>query len=337
MKRYGNLYDTVISLDNLDLAERRVRRGKKTRRDVVRFLSDREQNLQRLHQSLLDGTFRTSEYNVFEICDPKRRTIYSLPYCPDRIVQHAIMNVCEPVFTRSFIAGTYASISGRGIHLCVKHLKHALRTDPDGTRYCLKIDISKYYPSIDHETMKAEVRRKIKDKRLLLLIDGIVDSAPGLPIGNLLSQVLANVYLSRLDHYAKEQLHVRRYYRYVDDIVVLAGSKKQLHGWLIKIRRCLEDLLHLQVKGNWQIFPVESRGIDFLGYVFRHDYTLVRKSIKARMLRRARRGQITTQSLASYRGWLKWCNGKNLYKKLIHTMATSLINKLKKWKRRQKS
>lgn len=316
MKRYGELYGNVISPANIDLAEKRARRGKGSRPRVVRFLADRDQNLQRLHQSLADGTFRTSPYHIFEITDPKRRTIYSLPYYPDRIVQHAIMNVCEPLFAHSFTADTYASIPGRGIHLCVKRLKHALCIDPEGTRYCLKLDISKYYPSIDHAVLKAEIRRKIKDRRLLALIDGIIDSADGLPIGNLLSQMLANVYLSRFDHYVKETLKAPYYYRYVDDIVLLSDSKDKLHGWFADIQRYLADRLHLQVKPNWQVFSVDARGIDFLGYVFRHGYTLVRKRIKRNLMKRLAKG-ISKPSLDSYLGWLKWCNSKHLKNKII--------------------
>lgn len=142
----------------------------------------------------------------------KERLIHKLPYYPDRIVHHAIMNVVEPIWVGRMTADTYANIKGRGIHKCAEKLKHTLYVDPKGTFYCLQLDIKKYYPSIDHEIMKAEVRLTIKDERLLALIDEIIDSCEGLPIGNYLSQYLANLYLSRFDHRIKEVHHVRHYF-----------------------------------------------------------------------------------------------------------------------------
>ena len=212
MKRYGNLFEKVCSMENLRLADTNARRGKKCKWGVLLHDRNREENLKRLRQQLLDGTFRTSQYKTMVIHEPKERVIYKLPYYPDRIVHHAIMNVLEPIWVGSMTSDTYANIKGRGIHACAQKIKHILYTDPIGTKYCLKIDIKKYYPSIDHDLLKTEVRRKIKDKRLLALIDGIIDSEKGLPIGNYLSQYLANVFLSRLDHRMKEVHRVRYYF-----------------------------------------------------------------------------------------------------------------------------
>lgn len=305
-------------MENLRLADEKARKGKKHSRGVRLFDRNREKNLEKLRDLLLSGDYHTSRYTFFQVRDPKERTIARLPYYPDRIVHHAIMNIVEPIFTRLYTADTYACIKGRGGHKARHKIMEALRKDPDGTKYCLKLDIRKYYPSVDHEVLKAILRRKIKDQRTLRLFDEIIDSAPGLPIGNYLSQTLANVYLAYFDHYVKEVLGVRYYYRYVDDIVVLSSDKAQLRSVLRGMKMYLGGL-HLEVKSNWQIFPVEARGIDFLGYVFRHGYVLLRKRIKHNLFKAlahqrkvARSCEEIRLAVASYIGWLKYTNSKHL-------------------------
>lgn len=315
MKRTGNLFERVSSIENLELADQKARKGKKNGYGIRIHDQNRESNIQELRKMLLAGTFRTSEYDVFKVYEPKEREVYRLPYYPDRIVHHAIMNVLEPIFTGVFTRDTYSCIKGRGIHSALSMLKKSLR-DTAGTRYCLKLDIRKFYPSVDHGCLKQLLRRKLKDRRLLELLDGIIDSAPGLPIGNYLSQYLANYYLTFFDHWIKEEKKVRHYFRYADDIVVLSDSKEELHRLLSEIRSYLSEELKLEVKGNYQVFPVASRGIDFLGYVSYHTHTRLRKSIKknfARMLAR----KPNPQSVASYYGWISHCNGRNLLKKLL--------------------
>jgi hypothetical protein len=189
--------------------------------------------------------------------------------------------------------------------------------DIPGTQYCLKLDITKFYPSVDHSVLKQLLRKKIKDTDLLWLLDGIIDSAEGLPIGNYLSQYFANFYLTYFDHWIKEEKKVKYYFRYADDMVILSDNKPYLHQLLCEIREYLQENLKLEVKDNYQVFPVEDRGIDFVGYVFFHTHVLLRKSIKqsfARMLARNK----NPQSIASYKGWAKHCNSKNLVKKLLN-------------------
>jgi hypothetical protein len=196
------------------------------------------------------------------------------------------------------------------------NLSDALRNE-SATRYCLKFDIRKFYPSINHRVLKVLLRRKFKDQDLLWLLDEIISSAPGLPIGNYLSQYFANFYLTYFDHWIKEELKIKNYFRYADDIVILSDSKEALHEILSKIRVYLNDKLRLTIKNNYQVFPVKSRGIDFVGYVFFHGYTRLRKSIKksfARMLVTNK----NTASIASYCGWAKHGNCKHLMKILLH-------------------
>ena len=322
MKRIGNLFDSICSMENLREADEKARRGKRKSYGVRLHDRNREANLIRLRESLLSGSFRTSSYNTFTIYEPKERLIYRLPYYPDRIVHHAVMNVLEPVWMSVFTADTYSCIKKRGIHAAANKLKRALRNDPEGTRYCLKLDIRKFYPSIDHYMLKSIVRKKIKDARLLSLLDEIIVSAPGVPIGNYLSQYFANLYLAYFDHWIKEEKHVRYYFRYADDIVMLSSSKENLHKLRIEIEDYLADL-HLELKPNWQVFPVEARGIDFLGYVFFHTHTRLRKSIKQRMFRTA--GRMARASpdkvlprFAAWTGWMKHCDSRNLKRKLLN-------------------
>lgn len=322
MKRYNNLYDRVCTRENILQAYWKARAGKARSYGVRIFEEKLEDNLEAIYQDLVTGGYRISEYNVFTIYEPKQRVIYRLPFY-DRIVQHAIMSILEPIWVSVFIRHTYACIKGRGIHAALRDIKRDLK-DVDGTRYCLKLDIRKFYPSVDHNVINMLIRKKIKDARMLDLLDGIIDSAEGLPIGNYLSQYLANLYLSYMDHWAKEVLKVKYYYRYADDIVILASNKPVLHESRSNISKYLTETLKLEMKDNYQVFPVDERGVDFVGYVFRHSHILMRKSIKQSMCRRAavlNRRHLDPadykRQISPYLGWASHCNSKNLIKKVI--------------------
>jgi len=316
MKRTGNLYKQICSIENLELADRIARKGKLKQPGVIEHDRNREGNIKTLHEQLINKTYRTSPYTTFTIFEPKERLIFRLPYYPDRITHHAVMNILEPLFVSTFTADTYSCIKRRGIHGAAGGVKQALN-DVAGTRFCLKLDIRKFYPSVDHAILKQLLRRKIKDNDLLWLLDEIIDSTDGLPIGNYLSQYFANFYLTGFDHWIKEEKRVRYYFRYADDLVILSDSKDYLHRLLSEIRTYLVDNLKLAVKDNYQVFPVDARGIDFVGYVFYHTHTRLRKSIKkafARMIKKNR----NAASIASYNGWAVHCDSKHLVKKLLH-------------------
>lgn len=322
MKRINNLYDKVCNIDNLYLAYNKARMGKSKQYGVQLFERDVERNIADLHDELANGQYRTSEYSRFMIHDPKEREIFRLPF-RDRVVHHAIMNILEPIWVSVFISQTYSCIKGRGIHAVLMAIKRDL-TDVQNTQYCLKLDIRKFYPSIDHEVLKAIIRKKIKDERLLNLLDEIIDSAPGVPIGNYLSQFFANLYLSYFDHWIKEEKQVKYYYRYADDIVILASNKPYLHALLKDIDNYLTNRLKLQIKQNYQVFPVNDRGIDFVGYVFFHTHVLMRKTIKKRLCRKAAKlnkqdipEKEYRQNIAPWLGWAKHCNSRHLLKTII--------------------
>lgn len=303
-------------MKNLLLADCIARKGKLWQYGVKLHDKNSNANIQSLHEMLKNKTYKTSEYVKFKIIEKKERTIYCLPYFPDRIAHHAIMNIIKPIFVSTFTQDTYSCIEGRGIHAADKAIKESLK-DIENTKYCLKIDIKKFYPSIDHDILKSLLRKKFKDTCLLELLYEIIDSAPGVPIGNYLSQYLANFYLCYFDHYIKQEKKVKNYFRYADDIMIMARTKEELHILLADMRTYLSDKLKLTIKDNYQIFPVDARGIDMIGYVYFHGYTRMRKSIKkdfARMLTYRK----NKESIASYCGWAKHADSTNLLKKLLY-------------------
>jgi RNA-directed DNA polymerase len=314
MKRLNNLYQQIYHMDNLILADTLAQKGKSKQPGVIKHNLNKEVNLVALQQELINKTYKTSPYTNFTIYEPKERVISRLPY-RDRILHHGIMNKLEPMFVANFTADTYSCIKGKGIHGAVNNLKEALK-DEANTTYCLQLDIVKFYPSVDHAILKQLLRRKIKDNDLLWLLDGIIDSAPGLPIGNYLSQYFANFYLSGFDHWLKENKRVKYYYRYADDIIILARTKEELHQLFAEIVEYLSSKLKLKVKGNHRVFPVDKCGIDFVGYVFFRNHTRLRKSIKQSFARAVARNK-PRSSIASYKGWAKHCNSKHLITKLL--------------------
>lgn len=316
MKRIGNLFSSIISIENLQLADQRARKGKLLQYGVQVHDKNREANIEQLHHMLANRAYRTSEYTTFKIFEPKEREVYRLPYFPDRITHHAVMNVLEDIFTRSFTADSYSCIKGKGIHAAQKAVEKALRDVP-GTQYCLKLDIRKFYPTVDHAILKQLLRRKFKDKDLLWLLDEIIDSAAGLPIGNYLSQYFANFYLTGFDHWIKETKRVQKYFRYADDIVIFSSNKQELHQLLADITIYLQEKLNLEVKSNYQVFPVAARGVDFVGYLFKHSHTRIRKSIKQNFARMAMRRN-DSKSYASYMGWLGHAKTRHLVKQITY-------------------
>ncbi len=315
MKRLNNLFSQIISIENLMKADEKAQKGKSRQYGVSLHNKNREENILKLHNLLISKTYKTSQYDIFKVFEPKEREVYRLPYFPDRICHHAIMNVLEPVFVAVFTADSYSCIKGRGIHKASFNLRKALKKENE-TAYCLKLDIKKFYPNVNHEILKILLRRKFKDADLLWLLDEIIESAPGLPIGNYLSQYLANFYLTYFDHWIKEKLRIKYYFRYADDIVILYHDKSYLHLLLNSIENYFKINLKLDVKNNWQVFPVAKRGIDFVGYKHYHSHTLLRKSIKKRFARMLKR-KPNKCSIASYYGWAKHCNSKKLMKKLM--------------------
>lgn len=315
MKRIGNLYAEITSIENLQLADQKARKGKSGQYGIKQFDRNPQEKLLQLQQMLISKDYKTSPYETFKVYEPKEREVYRLPYFPDRITHHAVMNVLEPIFTAVLTKDTYSCIKGKGIYGMQKAVLTALQ-DAVGTKYCLKLDIVKFYPNVNHDTLKALLRKKFKDADLLWLLDEIIDSAPGIPIGNYLSQYFANFYLTYFDHWIKEEIGVKYYFRYADDIVIFSDNKPFLQNLLGKIREYLSENLRLSIKRNYRVFPV-STGVDVGGYVYFPTHTRLRKSIKQALCRKLRKN-CKLASVAAYNGWLKHCNSINLQTKLYN-------------------
>jgi RNA-directed DNA polymerase len=289
MKTYKNLYPKIYDFDNLHLAYLKARRCKRYRHDVLRFSANLEENLINIQNHLIWKTYRTGRYRFFTVYEPKERLIASLSF-RDRVVHHALHNIIEPIFERSMIHDSYACRSEMGVLSGVQRTTRFLR---DSTRrwgrvYCLKGDVKKYFPSVHHETLKQIIRKRIACPDTLEMIDRIIDSTGdevGMPIGNLTSQLFANVYLNELDHFIKEECGVKYYIRYMDDFVVLYDDKRAMKNLLESVDYYLRVALRLRLNDKTQIFPVGPRPIDFLGYRIWPEYRLLRKG----NLRRTRR------------------------------------------------
>lgn len=323
-------------MENLKLAPQNARKGKGWYQEVKMVDEDPEKYLGQLQEMLLNKTYNTSDYVTFIKHDSgKDREIFKLPYFPDRICQWAILQVIEPYLIKNLIKNTYSAIPGRGIHLALHDIDQAIQHDVPGTQYCLKLDARKYYPSINHDILKQKYRRLFKDDDLLWLLDEIIDSTPGdtgIPIGNYISQYSGNFYLSSFDHWIKEVKHVKYYFRYMDDIVILGSDKAELHKLLLEIKEYFRKELKLTVKDNWQVFPTFVRGVDFVGYRTFLNYKLLRKTtckqMKRKMTKLQRKCIENNQlmnysewcSINSYKGWLVHCDSFRLSQKYIEPL-----------------
>lgn len=339
MKRYGNIFDKICSMDNLRLAHQNARKDKLYYREVKMVDADPDQYLKQIQEMLINHTYKVSDYSVSIINDKgKERELMKLPYFPDRIIQWAIMLQIEPIFMKVFCQHTCASIKDRGIKRANALVDEYMK-DKENTKYCLKIDVSKFYPNINHTILKGLLRKKFKDAELLELLDLIIDSYPGnkgVPIGSYLSQFLANFYLAYFDHWLKEEKKVKRIVRYMDDVVIFGASKEELHQLLRDMGEYLSEELDLSIKPNYQVFPTAIRGVDFVGYRSFYGYKLLRKStckkFKKRMIEIKKKqdaGKMLNYQewcLAnSYVGWLKWCDSWRLFEKYIEPVLPSLL------------
>ena len=300
-KTYKDLFEQFTTFEALHAAGLRVIKGRRHQLDVIRFENDLESNLIDIQNSLIWKTYQTGPYRNFKVFEPKERDIAALPL-KDRIVQHAMIETLDPIWAARFIFDTYACRPGKGTHAGADRAQAFLRASQreHGTVYVLKADISKYFPSICHDVLKRLIRRRVACPDTLWLIDNIIDSTAeagdpmprGIPIGNLTSQLFANIYLHELDEFVKFELREKQYLRYMDDFAVIGGDKAHLH----RVRRDIEDFLHarlgLRCNHKTQIFPVSptnGRALDFLGYRIWPTHRKIRKDSAGRMRRKMKR------------------------------------------------
>jgi len=276
MKRVGHLIETISDLDNLYLAFYKASLGKKGKNEVICFAKNLDENLQILRRQILSGDVSVGNYRYFTIFDPKKRLICAASFS-ERVLHHAIMNVCHPYFERNLITDSYATRVGKGVYSALdKAMKAMSHYD-----YVAKLDVRKYFDSISHEVLKSKLRHLFKDEPLLAILGKIIDSYEtkagcGLPIGNLTSQYFANLYLSDIDHFAKEQLQIPVYLRYMDDVIFFGNDKKTL---LSQVALLDEKVKTLLVNFKTPVVADTNQGVPFLGYkIRRHRMTLTARS-----------------------------------------------------------
>lgn len=332
-----SLFERIVDFENLHRAYLGARKRKRYRSSILKFGYRLEENLLALRRELIRKTYRHGGYREFVVSDSKRRTIKAAPF-RDRVVHHALCNLIEPILDKSFIFDSYACRKGKGTHAAVLRLEKFMKslgrlnrvgnTIPRATVYCLKCDVSKYFDSVDHEILLGLLRKKIVDRDVLWLLGEIVGSNPqtcpepsarrrGIPIGNLTSQLFANIYLNKLDHFVKRELHEKNYLRYMDDFLILGLDKRRLHKDKELIRTFLRDRLELELHPKKaDVFPMDA-GVDFLGYRIFQDHRLLRKSTVRRFLRRAKaRGKVTREAFQSWYGYATFANSYRLRERL---------------------
>jgi len=292
MKRSGHLFEQVADFHALIAAAKRAARGKSESLSAAAFIFNMEGEVLRLQREILDGSYRPLPYRTFYISDPKPRTISAADF-RDRVAHHALCAVLEPLFERAAIYDSYACRPGKGSHRAVRRAQQFSRRFG---RF-LKLDIRKFFESLDHEVLKAGVRRLVKDRRLLERADRIIahgapgsPSGKGLPIGNLTSQHFANHYLTPLDHFIKEKLRAPGYVRYMDDFLVFSDSKSFLRDAHERIREFVENDLKLKLKSEATVHAPVSEGIPFLGLRLWPQLLRLDGSGKRRLIRALRSG-----------------------------------------------
>ena len=310
-------YSSLISIANLFQAWEEFKSGKRNKRDVQIFERHLEDNLFQLYFALKSKRYRHGGYFEFYVNDPKRRHIHKAQVC-DRMVHHLLYKYLYFLFDKIFIYDSYSCRLDKGTHRAVKRLEKYTRiVSKNYTRDCwvLKLDIKKFFASVDHEILMNIITKKVKDENIIWLINEILTSFrtdggknAGIPLGNLTSQIFANIYLNELDQFVKHDLKIKYYIRYADDFLILNSEKMQLKPDLITIGNFLRDNLKLQIHPKKIILRKLTRGIDFCGYIVLPHYMLPRTQTRRRILKKVLKHETSNQSLQSYLGYFSHAN-----------------------------
>ena len=351
-----DIYDTICDYEELYQSHLEARKGKRYRDDVLLFSDRLEENLIELQNELIWQSYKVGAYRQFYVREPKLRLVMALQY-RDRVVQWAIYKQLYPFYDKTFIEDSYACRRGKGTHRAADRLQYWLRQVSRrlGKWYYLKLDISKYFYRVDHLVLLDILSRRIKDTRLMQLLSEIINSEDtrfglpaglspeectedmwlcdvGMPIGNLTSQLFANIYLNELDQLCKHELRLHYYIRYMDDFIILSPDKGELRRWLADIEAFLRDELRLALNPKTTILAAKN-GVDFVGYKHRATHRKVRPdSIKRvkRTIKKCESGKITKEqlqkSIQSWTGHAGHADSYNLRKK-IKTLADAAIQK----------
>jgi len=338
MKTYNNLFDRVISPETLFTSWEIFKSDKRNKLDVIRFEMNLEENIFRLHRDLKNGRYRHGPYEGFYISDPKQRHIHKA-LVRDRVLHHAVFSVLNPIFEPTFISTSFSCRIGYGTHKGVEALQAMMRkVSKNNTCQCyvLKCDVRKFFDSMGHRGLLAILGRRVKDGKMMGLLESIIESYTsaqgdwrGVPIGNLTSQLFANVYMNEFDQFMKHILKVSYYARYTDDFAIVSEDQEYLEKLLPQIEEFLKKVLGLVVHPDKIIFTKFCQGVDFLGYINFPHHRLLRTKTKRRIFSKMRRrskeyarGQIDKnkldQSMQSYLGVLGHANTYRLQERLLN-------------------
>lgn len=345
-KKHKHLFDSVTAFDNLWLASRKARLGKRHRPEVLDFEYNLEANLFQIQEQLIDETYVFSPYRHFTIYEPKKREISAAPY-RDRVVHHALCNVIEPILDKAMIFDSYACRRGKGMHSALDRAQQFMRANS----WALKIDIRKYFFTIDHEILTEDIQKKITDIRVMGLIRKILDSYQsssryylpmlgddlfsvirkrGLPIGNLTSQLFANYYLTSIDRFIKENLKISSYLRYMDDMLIFANSKSDLSDIKVETNQQLLKKRLLMHPDKSQVFPMQN-GVRYLGFTVFSHYRRIRrenlqrfkKKFKERIWQYEHRDIAMENLLLSLNAWLGFAD-KQTHGRLLNSIFDNM-------------
>ena len=308
-------FELIISIDNLLCAWREFVKSKRNKRDVQEFELHLMDNLIELHNELADHSYCHDSYHHFKICDPKPRDIHKASV-RDRLLHHAIHRQLYPYFNKKFVADSFSCRMNKGTHKAMDRFKSlAYKVSKNHTRTCwvLKCDIRKFFASIDHAILKKILARNISNQDTLWLLNNVVESFStegkvdtGLPLGNLTSQLLVNIYMNEFDQFVKRTLKIKHYIRYSDDFVILLDDRESLVSLIEPIKEFLESNLALTLHSDKLFLKTLTSGIDFLGWVHFSDHRVLRTNTKKRMLRNLADRQPSEATVSSYLGMLKW-------------------------------
>jgi len=328
MKIVVHIYQKITSIENLLIAWGEFVKNKKNKSDVRNFARHLFQNIFSLHNDLSNFSYRHASYEQFKVYDPKLRIIHK-PVVRDRLLHHAIYRYLQPIFDKTFIFDSYSCRKNKGTHKAFRRLVFLTRKiSQNYTMPCwaLKCDIKKFFASVDHEILIKLLRNRIDDEKLMTLLENIIcsyqaDLGMGIPLGNLTSQLFANIYMDRLDKFVKHKLKTKHYFRYADDFILLGSDYSQLIGLLVKINRFLKENLKLKIHPDKIFLRKIQWGIDAVGYINLPYYNLPRPRTVKRMFKKIAIAKSISAgnlnaSVQSYLGYLKHANAFNLSKTL---------------------
>lgn len=339
MKSYKNLWERFISDENIELAIKNARKGKTTRKSVNKRLSDPHfKDKIRYYAAHFKNAKHTPKV-IYDGIQRKQRVII-VPTFEEQVVHHMVVNILKPIFAKPMYYHSYGSLPNKGAHRGKKAIEKYIKGHPKDCKYILKMDISKYFDSIPHDILRNNLRKIIRDERFIFVLDEIVSvTDKGIPLGFYTSQWIANWYLTGLDHFIKEDLKAKFYIRYMDDMVIFDSNKKRLHDVRRKIENYLIGNLGLHLKDNWQVFKFDYKGrfrpLDFMGFKFYRNRTVLRKSIMLKASRKARRIKrdkltiYTARQMLAYLGWITCTFVYGFYLKYIKPYVN--FGKLKKY------